>query len=169
MKVTNEELRRHYDSLSDSALLEIQKSDLTDVARACYEEECARRGLTGHSATSEDSPAQAEDGASHPADVRPLVKIAEGLSFEEARYARELLSAAGIPSDVGNANPGGSFSYSVGDLFVQVPEDFAEQAREALETELTDEELAAQAEAAAPEPDDGEEENPGGQPPISTR
>lgn len=166
MKVTTEDLRRHYDSLSDSALLEIQKSDLTDVARACYEEECARRGLTGGASAAKGSPASAEDVAPAPG-VRPLVTIAEGLSFEEARYARELLSAAGIPSDIGNANPGGSFSYSVGDLFVQVPEDLAEQAREALETELSEEELAAQAEAAALESGEGEEGNPGEPPPAS--
>ncbi len=45
MEITREDLRRHYDSLSDEALLELDRSQLTDLARACYDEELARRGL----------------------------------------------------------------------------------------------------------------------------
>ena len=40
-----DELRRYYASLSDDALLEIERNDLTEVAQACYDAELAERGL----------------------------------------------------------------------------------------------------------------------------
>lgn len=39
------ELRRHYASLSDEALLDINRDDLTDVAQRCYDEEVASRNM----------------------------------------------------------------------------------------------------------------------------
>jgi len=154
MNVTAEELRKYYDSLSDAALLSIDKSDLTDLGLACYEEECERRGLAEPVSGSEDSPSSSESGA--PAAAQ-LVRVAEGLSGEELRYARELLASSGIPSEGGNTNPGAAFSNAVGDFYLQVPEELAEHAREILEVPLTDEELAAQAEQAALDEDASEE------------
>jgi hypothetical protein len=153
MNVTAEELRRYYDSLSDAALLSIDKSDLTDLGLACYEEECERRGLVGPAPDSRDSPSPIEGSA----PAARLVKVAEGLSYEEVRYARELLSSSGIPSEGGSVNPGAAFSNAVGDFYLQVPEELAEHAREILEVPLTDEELAAQAEQAALDEDASDE------------
>jgi hypothetical protein len=153
MNVSAEELRKYYDSLSDAALLSIDKSDLTDLGLTCYEEECERRGLARPAAGSVDSPSTPESIA----PAARLVKVAEGLSYEEARYARELLVSAGIPSEGGNANPGAAFSNAAGDFYLQVPEEFVEHAREILEVPLTDEELAAQAEQAGLEEDVTEE------------
>ena len=45
MRIDPEDLRCHYESLSDEALLEIDGSDLTPVALGIYHEEIARRGL----------------------------------------------------------------------------------------------------------------------------
>jgi hypothetical protein len=39
------DLRRHYASLSDEALLEISRDDLTPVAQRCYDEELAERKI----------------------------------------------------------------------------------------------------------------------------
>ena len=145
MNVTAEELHKYYDSLSDAALLSIEKSDLTELGRACYEEECERRGLAKPGPGSFESTSSPDSDA----PAARLVKVAEGLSHEEVRYARELLASSGIPSEGGNANPGAAFSNAVGDFYLQVPEELAEHARQILEVPLTDEELAAQAEQAA--------------------
>ena len=45
MRPDPDELRRYYASLSDDALLEIERNDLTEVAQACYDAELAERGL----------------------------------------------------------------------------------------------------------------------------
>jgi hypothetical protein len=41
-----DDLRRHYASLSDEALLELDPVDLTEIARRCFAEELTRRRLT---------------------------------------------------------------------------------------------------------------------------
>jgi len=153
MNITAEELRKYYDSLSDAALLSIDKSDLTELGLACYEEECERRGVAKPAPGSNESVSSPESEA--PAAAR-LVRIAEGLSYEEVRYARELLASSGIPGEGGNANPGAAFSNAAGDFYLEVPERLAEQARQILEFPLTDEELAAQAEQAALDDDTAE-------------
>lgn len=43
MQIDPEELRRHYASLADEALRAIDRTELVDVARTCYDEELARR------------------------------------------------------------------------------------------------------------------------------
>src|SRR5579862_7642631 len=46
MQPDPEYLRRHYSTLSDEALLEIDRDDLVEVARNILDSEVARRGLT---------------------------------------------------------------------------------------------------------------------------
>ena len=45
MRIDPEDLRRHYESLSDDGLLDIDRSDLTPVAQEIFDQEIARRGL----------------------------------------------------------------------------------------------------------------------------
>jgi hypothetical protein len=45
MRVDTDQLRRQYANLSDGALLELNREDLTEVARNCYDEEVRKRGL----------------------------------------------------------------------------------------------------------------------------
>ena len=45
MKVSVEDFRRQYAGLSDEALLDVDRHDLVELARACYDEEVARRKL----------------------------------------------------------------------------------------------------------------------------
>ena len=45
MKLDTEYLRQHYDSLSDEALLAIDRTDLVEVAQAIFDDEVGRRGL----------------------------------------------------------------------------------------------------------------------------
>ena len=45
MQVDPEYLRRHYNSLSDEALLAFNRSDLVEIAQKCYDAELDRREL----------------------------------------------------------------------------------------------------------------------------
>lgn len=117
MEISSESLRRYYGSLPDEALLELDPSDLTEVARACYLDELARRNLK----TGPDRGRQAwqeEDESSEPqfdgeADFAPEEGWLEDAvcvcAFDartdfgspgEAERAREVLEAAQIPCHV---------------------------------------------------------------------
>ncbi len=43
MNIDPQELERHYASLSDEALLELNREDLVEVAQGCLDRELARR------------------------------------------------------------------------------------------------------------------------------
>jgi hypothetical protein len=45
MRIDPEDLRRHYESLSDEGLLDIDRDDLAAMAQGIYDREIARRGL----------------------------------------------------------------------------------------------------------------------------
>jgi len=55
MRIDPEDLRRHYESLSDDGLLAMDPSDLTPVAQRIYNQEIARRGLA-HPPEQEEEP-----------------------------------------------------------------------------------------------------------------
>jgi len=151
MQIDPEDFRRLYASLSDEALLAVKREDLTDLARQYYDQELGQRGLKNE-ATTEESPGS----ASPPSEE--LVSVGFFQSMEELSFAKGLLRLAGIPAFSQNeARSAGKLFGLSGQLQLFVPTDMAEQAHEVLNAdELTDEELAAQAEAAAmsePEPD----------------
>ena len=82
MEPDPEDLRRHYASLSDEALGDIDPSELVDVARECYDEEIARRGLA-----SPEAPDWLEQGAT----------ACTFYAAAEAGDAREVLERHDIP------------------------------------------------------------------------
>ena len=47
MRIDPEDLRRHYESLSDEGLLDIDRDDLAPMAQGIFDQEMARRGLDG--------------------------------------------------------------------------------------------------------------------------
>jgi hypothetical protein len=47
MRISSDDLRRHYASLSDGELLDIDRSDLAGMAQGIYDEEISRRKLNG--------------------------------------------------------------------------------------------------------------------------
>ena len=138
MEISLDDFRRHFELLSDAALLETNREDLVEAARGCYDEEVARRGLNS-------SPADEEVAAAEPvAEAPELVVIATYNIPEEASLARGLLESAEIPYHLENElAPLGGFQ-----LRLLVPAAFEADAIEILEAEISDEELAAQAEAA---------------------
>ena len=146
MDVTAEDFRRHYESLSDEALLEIDTEELVELARTCHADEVTRRGLAPEPADDEDL--TEKDHSETPAEE--LVCIVEYDYPDEADLARGLLEAAEIPA---------ALESEPGVVRLMVPAEFAEQALRMITTPLSDEELAAQAEAAGhPDGDDFEDD-----------
>ena len=144
MDVSPENFRRHFESLSDEALLAVDREELVDLARQYYEAELARRRL--------------------PRPVRPVPLQADDLNTEEwvsiadyawgnaaeAPLAEALLRSEAIPCYMKNENvmriePPLSDAWG-GGLNLMVPASFADQAREILNSRISEAELEAQAE-----------------------
>jgi len=143
MKVDADDFRRVYDSLNDEALLAVKRDELVEVAQQCYDVEVARRGLAAHdNAAAVPAPGSAEAASPE------LVEVATFTDVDDARLARDLLQSAEIPSYLAtDAKLPGNMSAPVG-FRLSVAPSLLEQAREILDTQISDEELAAQAEAA---------------------
>jgi hypothetical protein len=133
--VTAEDFRRYYESLSDEALLEVDTSELVELAQTCHAEEVTRRGLAEEAP---DGTVEAPATAAAAAEEE-LVCIVEYDYLDEAELARGLLEAAEIPA---------SLESEPGVVRLMVPAKLAEQALQMLAAPLSDEELEAQAEAA---------------------
>ena len=116
MQFKPDDLRRHYHSLSDEALLEIQRADLVEAAQSCYDAELAERGLDprGRKRTAPAVPAKPaeepdiEVSQDDAGDDKPdwLANSDMVLSYVERpgmnvagdmEKARDILAAAGIP------------------------------------------------------------------------
>ena len=117
MKLDRNFLRQHYSSLSDEALLELDRSELVAEAQQIFEEELTQRGLDGSPDSSTfpatefvsengdrmefvDSPAR-EDGSPGWMDEAAEVYAESAHQgrppAEHATQGREALEAAGIP------------------------------------------------------------------------
>jgi hypothetical protein len=143
VQVNLDDFRRHFESLSDEALLSTDRGELVAAAQSCYDEEVERRGL--NAPPDDESSEPAAEVAAHGVDpANELVVIATYNIPEEASLARGLLQSAGIPYQIDNefAALGGL------QLRLWVPKALEADAIEILEMEISDEDLAAQAEAA---------------------
>jgi hypothetical protein len=141
MEISRDDFRRHFELLSDEALLETNRDELVEAAKSVYDEELEQRGL--------NKPATEEPGEPMPDALAPqegeeLVLVATYNIPDEASLARGLLQSAEIPYVLQNdyVALGGI------ELRLLVPQQYEEQAIEILQHEISDEELAAQAEAA---------------------
>ena len=140
-----DELRKHLTILSDEELLETAPDDLTEEARSAYEAEMQSRGLQW--------PAEGEEAESEVIDAAqagiPLVSIAQYETIDEARYAQTLLRNEGIPVWIaGGVSPQTLKFDPSAPLDLVTQPDFLEQAQLVLTTEVSEEELARQAEEA---------------------
>ncbi len=145
MDTSPDDFRRHFSSLSDDALLEINRDDLAETAKLCYDEEIASRDLDGAS-KSDDG----EDDSTEP--VPELVAVAKFDRQDEANFAQGLLEVNGIQSYLSNDPMFRADVLSSGTsccLELMVSPEFADDARLVLETPISDDELAAQAESEA--------------------
>ena len=146
MEIEPEEIKRTYAEMSDEGLLSINRNDLTELAQPYYDAEIAERGL--HHESSSD----VETDAGH----EELVVVETFVSPEEAALGRALLRSAEIPAYLENELT--SAWTGIGGLRLMVPKSVFEQAKEILETRISDDELAAQAEAADPIEEDQTEQ-----------
>jgi hypothetical protein len=106
MPVDLDYLRQHYASLSEEALEAIDRRDLVEAARACYDEEVRKRSDSGGEEDtvefelpdtddegSDEDPDWIEDGAI----VYSNTVFAATAPAPDAAHARDILEAAGIP------------------------------------------------------------------------
>jgi hypothetical protein len=102
MPVDSKYLREHYASLSDEALMAIDRAELVEAAQKCYDDEVSRRRQALRSIP------EAPDPTDEPVEVEPgwLPEAAEVYSrydqpgavpAEDVASARDALEAAGIP------------------------------------------------------------------------
>jgi len=87
-----------------------------------------------------------------------LVHVATFLDFHDAQMAVNLLLSAEIPATV-ESEMGAAYA-GAGALRLMVPASLVEQAEEILDAEISDEELAAQAEAAGESENELKEDEP---------
>ncbi len=154
MEIDPGEIKQRFAELSDDALLAVERDDLTELAQQIYDTELEERGLL-----SEESSADPESVTAPDPNLKgeELVHIATFLDFHDAQMAVSLLRSAEISVSVENEM--GAAYAGVGALRMMVPASQVEQAEEILETEISDEELAAQAEAAGEVEDESKEED----------
>lgn len=121
MRIDPQDLRRQYASLSDEALLALNRNDLIEVAQRCYDDELASRGLArrravkssiarDHEATPQVHAVDAvefDDGdGSQPAWFEEaacactFVANPGSDAAAQAANAREALKSAGIPCEI---------------------------------------------------------------------
>jgi hypothetical protein len=144
--------------MNDDALLAVNRDELVEVAQQCYDAEVARRNLIEVDKEEAAADAAAEEES---AIRQEMVEVATFSDVDDARMALALLKAAEIPCYLENSDPSLAGSWmgqpGFGAFRLTVPPILLDQAREVLETEISEEELAAQAEAAA-EVEEEEEE-----------
>lgn len=151
MKITADDFRRKYASLSNEELLAIRKDDLTDVARGCYEEEVACRRLAKAPARDRETPIEAEPTeVTHPepGEVDEPLAVATFTNHFTANQARALLRGSGIPCYLENEH---GWNKEALNLRLMVPASYFEPARILLPEEITEDTAPVE-----PEPWDGE-------------
>jgi len=141
MKVDEDDFRRRYAELSDAGLLSINRAELVEVARHCFDQELAQRGLQYEQEISET-----------PADIADdFVAAATFLFPDEAEVARGLLRSGEILCYLENEHilaKVWAWSYVVGGLRLMVPASLLEQVREILSETISEDDLTAQAGAS---------------------
>lgn len=137
MKLDPLELRKQYASLSDDALLAMHRQDLVELAQQIYDEEVASRDLGSEPAEPEESQSTEKEAGEE------MVEVATYTSRNEAGMAKSFLVSADIPCELEN-----EFAIPETELRLLVPANLLDQALAILGAQISDEELAAQAEAA---------------------
>ena len=145
MDISTEGFREHFELLSDQTLLGTKRDDLVGAAQAVFDEEVLKRGLQHGIAGEPVAAVEAVEAATHedvePA-TEPLVSVGSYTILDEARLAQGLLRGAEIPCGLVSEKS------ALGALHLMVPERHLEAALEVLGGEISEEDLAAQAEAA---------------------
>jgi hypothetical protein len=140
MQITNEELGKHYASLSDGELEDIDPAELTDVARKVYELEVKKRHLAVRAAQQpeeEDGPepavglAEIED-EDEPEWLDSAECVCSFADAQRAKLAQDYLLGSGVPCHVtiAAANP------SADEYQVMIPSGLHLRAKSVLDIQL---------------------------------
>jgi hypothetical protein len=142
--ISTEDFRKHFASLTDEALLEQPREALVPSAQACLDAELASRRLQ-HGANPLQQGSDATD-----APEEDEVVVADFATLSEAEVAQGLLEAEGIPSTLSHVDTTGLQTPAANGVDLLVLASLAPRAQAILQQgiEISDEELAAQAEAA---------------------
>jgi hypothetical protein len=144
--ISADDFREHFELLSDETLLATKREDLVLTAQAVYDEELAKRGLSGNAAGEvtevEGEVVPEPEPETEAAAPEEFVSVGEFTVVDEARIALGLLKSAEIPAGLANDK------MSLGVLHLMVTASSVEAAMQVLGGEISDEDLAAQAEAA---------------------
>jgi hypothetical protein len=137
MKFDPADLRHQYAGFSDEALLEMNREDLVEAARQIYDEELASRGLVSTEVLPHVDAAAPSDSDEE------LVEVATYTSREEATMAQSFLRSAEIPCELQSKS-----ALEESDIRLLVRASLLDEALNVLGAEISEEDLAAQAEAA---------------------
>jgi hypothetical protein len=145
MQTSREDYIQHFSELSDTALMAVPREDLVQVAKDCLDEEIQRRGLN-----EPEAPAASETAAEPDHSEPQMAVVGEYQDPGEADLARALLRSAGIEAMLLNERLAGMLNIPLapGTYHLLAPVDSEEEALQILASEISEEDLAAQAEAA---------------------
>jgi hypothetical protein len=159
MQITPEELHRHYESLSDEELREIDPNDLTELARKCYEQAFQNRfsgqdqpGVDAQEGEISGAESLGEEGLDAEPDwlesaACPCSYSATPGSYPapDAAHARDVLLAAGIPCHLSivEADPRDENAPKFDEYRVLVPQALNLKAVSVLDQEIFNPELEA--------------------------
>ena len=140
MKITPEDLKASYRGMSDEELLAMDRVELTDMARKCYDGEMERRGLTAKAEPKEAEVEEPEEAAAETEFDEPMVAVQNCGSADHAWAVVSQLEAAGIPARIGgdDVRAANWLRMELGQYPVAVPASHAEAARDFLEAESAD-------------------------------
>jgi hypothetical protein len=163
MRIRSDDLRGHYASLSDGELLNIDRSDLAEMAQAIYDEEISRRSLNGppEKGSCDGDPVDDMEGAAADPDpdgggdapppdwledaACPWAVLMHGRAMgqfddyaSQAAKVRAVLRGAGIPSHVvvKHPDPEPPPVQRPSEYCVMVPGDLNMQATSVIEREI---------------------------------
>jgi predicted ester cyclase len=138
MKLTAEDYQRRFSEMSDEEFLAIDRQDLVDLARRCYDAELARRQLEPPEAALPVEPAESQAEGEPPDD---WATVAVFTYPDEAGAAEGLLKSADIPTFLANRHTAGAnwnWTNAIGGLRLMVPGAELEAARDLLHPYITE-------------------------------
>lgn len=114
MEIDREALRRHYESMGDEELLDLDPNELTDVARQFYEQEMQSRNLAGSAEAEAEEDFSDSGGPAFEAEPDWIETAAIACAFHavpgsaeapKAAHACDVLRAAGVPCHIDEVPP----------------------------------------------------------------
>jgi predicted ester cyclase len=124
--------------LGDDEFLAINRDELVEIARRCYDAELARRQLAPAEPEPEEEFEEAPGRAAHPVAEGNLVTVAMFVTAQEANLARSVLQSADMPCVLTDEHVAAQGPYVRGSQRLMVDSADAEAARDLLQAHITE-------------------------------